>query len=112
MRRLLVLTSIATLIATFATVNAQGLFGFRLLKLDGEHVVWTTWQGQPKATNVTFAFVRSRPDTPDAINCRSIGLISSGLDASKLERAAFRDEIRAAFDMWEAVANIRFTEVE
>lgn len=111
MRRHLVLASIAALIATFATVNAQGLFGFRLLKLDGEHVVWTTWEGEPKATHVTYAYVRSRTETPEAINCRSIGPIDLVLEASRLERAAFRAEVRAAFDMWEAVANIQFTEV-
>lgn len=112
MRRLLVLASIATLIATIASVNAQGLFGFRLLKLDGEHVIWTTWKGEPKATHVTYAFVRARTDTPDAINCRSIGPIDSVLKTSNLERAAFRNEVRAAFDMWESVANIQFTEVD
>lgn len=112
MRRLLVLASIATLIATFATVNAQGLFGFRLLKLDGEHVVWSTWEGELKATNVTYAFVRERTETPDAINCRSIGPIDSILESSNLNRTAFRNEVRAAFDMWESVASIRFTEVD
>src|SRR5690606_14320756 len=99
-------------IATFATVNAQGLFGFRLLKLDGEHVVWPTWEGKPQATHVTYAFVSTRTDTPDAINCRSIGPIDTVLEASNLDRNAFRKEVRAAFDMWQAVANIRFTEVD
>lgn len=112
MRKLLALASIATLVATVASVNAQGLFGFRLLKLDGEHVVWGTWKGEPKAAKVTYAFVRSRTETPDAINCRSMGPIDPILASSALDREAFRHEARAAFDMWESVANISFTEVD
>lgn len=112
MRRVAVLASIATLIATFASVNAQGLFQFRLLKLDGEHVVWSTWEGELKATNVTYAFVRERTETPNAINCRTMGPIDSVLETSGLAREAFRNEVRAAFDMWESVANITFTEVD
>lgn len=112
MRKLLALASIATLVTAFATVNAQGLFGFRLLKLDGEHVVWSTWAGEPKATKVTYAFVRSRTETPNAMNCRAMGPIDPVLERSGLEREAFRQEIRAAFDMWETVANITFTEVD
>ncbi len=112
MRRLLVLASITALIAAFANVNAQSLFGFRLLKLDGEHVVWSTWTGEPKATKVTYAFVQSETETPDAFNCAAMGPIDPILQSSRLDREAFRKEVRAAFDMWESVANISFTEVD
>jgi hypothetical protein len=112
MRRLLVLASITALIAAFASVNAQGLFGFRLLKLDGEHVVWSTWTGEPRAANVTYAFVQSRTETPDAMNCGSMGPIDPILESSNLDREAFRTEVRAAFDMWASVANITFTETD
>lgn len=112
MRRLLVLLSISTLVATFTGVNAQGLFGFRLLKLDGEYVVWPAWQGEPKVTHVTYAYVRARTETPGAINCRSIGPIDPILEKSNLDWNDFRNEVRAAFDMWESVANIRFTEID
>jgi len=112
MRKLLALASIATLVTAFATVNAQGLFGFRLLKLDGEQVVWSTWEGEPKATKVTYAFVRSRTETPNAMNCRVMGPMDPILKQSNLEYDALRREIRAAFDMWETVANIAFTEVD
>src|SRR5690606_25050119 len=54
MRKRAVLASIAILVATFSGVNAQYLLGFRLLKLDGERVVWTTWTGEPTATRVTY----------------------------------------------------------
>lgn len=112
MKKLLTLASIATLVITaFVTANAQGLLGFRLLKLDGERVVWS-WEGEPKATKVTYAFVRSRTETPAAINCRVMGPIDPILERSNLAREAVRQEIRAAFDMWEAVANIAFTEVD
>ncbi|MCL4765608.1 MAG: matrixin family metalloprotease [Hyphomicrobiaceae bacterium] len=112
MRRILVLASITALIAVYATVNAQGLFGFRLLKLDGEHVIWSTWTGEPKLAKVTYAFVRSRTETPDAINCGAMGPIDTLLESSGLDRQHFRGEVRAAFDMWESVANITFTEID
>ena len=112
MRILLTLASIAALVATFANVNAQGLFGFRLLKLDGEFVVWSTWKGEPKAANVTYAFARSDVETPGAVNCSAMGPIDSVLEKSNLDREAFRAEVRAAFDMWESVAKITFTEVD
>lgn len=112
MRKLLTLASIATLAVTVVGVNAQGLFGFRLLKLDGEHVVWSTWKGEPQTTKVTYAFVRSRTETPDAINCGIMGPIDPVLESSRLDREAFRNEVRAAFDMWESVANISFIEVD
>lgn len=112
MRRLFVLASITAMIAAFASVNAQGLFGFRLLKLDGEHVVWSTWTGEPKAANVTYAFVRSRTETPGAVNCGSMGPIDPILQISGLDREAFRREVRAAFDMWASVANITFSEID
>lgn len=112
MRRVLVLASIAVLTAVYATVNAQGLFGFRLLKLDGEHVVWSTWTGEPKLAKVTYAFARTRTDTPDAINCSAMGPVEPLLEGSGLDRERFKGEVRAAFDMWEAVANITFTEVD
>lgn len=107
-----VLASIAILVATFVTVNAQSLFGFRLLKLDGERVVWTTWTGQPTTAKVTYAFVRSRTETADAFNCEVMGPIDPVIEHSGLDRDAFRREVRAAFDMWESVANISFTEVD
>lgn len=112
MRNRLVLASIAILVATFVSVNAQSLFGFRLLQLDGEHVVWSTWTGQPKVTSVTYAFVQSKTVTPNAINCGVIGPIDTVLERSKLDREAFQKEVRAAFDMWESAANISFTEVD
>ncbi len=112
MRILLTLASIAALVATFANVNAQSLLGFRLLKLDGEFVVWSTWEGEPKAANVTYAFVRSKTETPDAVNCSAMGPIDPLLQKSKLDRDEFRAEVRAAFDMWQSVANITFTEVD
>jgi len=112
LRKLLILASITTLVTAFGTVNAQGLFGFRLLKLNGEQVVWNTWEGEPKATKVTYAFVRTRTETPDAINCRVMGPIDPLLGKSNIAREAFRQEIRAAFDMWEEVANITFTEID
>src|SRR5690606_41741947 len=112
MRRLLVLSSISALIATFATVNAQGLFGFRLLKLDGEHVVWSTWQGEPKVTHVTYAYVRTRTGSTSAINCQTIGPIDPILERSNFVRTDFRTEVRDAMDIRAAGANTRVIAID
>ncbi len=112
MRKFFVLASIAALIASFASVNAQGLFGFRHLKLDGVQVAWNAWTGEAKPAHVTYAFARSRIETPNAINCGAIGPIDPILNRSNLAGEAFRKEVRAAFDLWESVIDITFTETD
>ena len=66
MRKFFVLASIAALIASFASVNAQGLFGFRHLKLDGVQVaaaagaLWGAFAGLVLAYILVHDFHRSR----------------------------------------------------
>jgi hypothetical protein len=108
MRTTAVLLTIATLVAAFAGANAQTQIGFRLLKLDGRNVVWT---GKPRSTTVTYAFVKTRTDTADAINCGSLGPLDPLLTKSQVSEADFRAETKVAFGMWEAAANIAFTEI-
>ena len=107
MRRSAVLLTVATLVAAFAA-NAQTQIGFRLLKLDGRNVVWT---GKPRATAITYAFVKARTDTRDAINCGSLGPLDPLLARSHVAETDFRVETKAAFGMWEAAANLTFTEI-
>jgi len=103
------LISTAVLVTAFAGANAQSPIGFRLLKLDGRSVAWT---GEILATKVTYAFVNAPTETPDAMNCGSIGPVDGLLGKSRIAPDVFRKEVRAAFDLWEAAANITFTEVE
>ncbi len=103
------LLSAATLAAAFAGANAQTPIGFRLLKLDGRNVAWT---GEILASKVTYAFVKEPTNTPDAMNCQLIGPVDGLIAKSRIASDSFRIEVRQAFDMWEAAANIKFTEVD
>ncbi len=113
MRKLLLLASVTTLAALLLNAaNAQVPFGFRLLNLDGGTVAWNSWVGETKFTKVSYAFVKSRTDTPDATNCNTLVPMDALLEKSRVAKDDFRKEVRAAFDMWEAAANITFTEVD
>lgn len=107
MRRLFV--SLTVLLCFSFTTNAQSLFGFRLLDFDGRSIAWhSATAGEPPV--VTYAFVTSNMDFADARNCSAIGPLAGLLRKSDLDEAKFRREVRAAFDMWQAVAAITFNE--
>jgi hypothetical protein len=49
-------------------------------------------------------------DFPGAINCGAMVPIGPLLDASRIERERFHQEVAAAFGLWEAAAGVRFVE--
>src|SRR5258706_3009636 len=107
------LASAVALFTATLTANAQTFLGFRLLNLDGSSMVWSTAPGdaaRPTPVNVTYAFVTSDLETPTARNCRSIGPLDPLLTKSQISTKDVQHAVRAAFDMWEAAANIRFSE--
>lgn len=82
---------------------------FRLLKLDGHQVRW-----QPPADGapiVTYRLLNTATEFGGARNCASMTSLEGLVHDSQLSMPAVQSEIRAAFAMWEAVANIRFQEV-
>jgi hypothetical protein len=104
--------------AVFATL-AAGLAGachgaaaseeFLLLRLDGAYVKWGTPRlGTP--AQIRFAFISAPLDSPGAINCGAMVPIGPLLDASRIERERFHQEVAAAFGLWEAAAGVRFVE--
>jgi hypothetical protein len=99
----------AVLITAITGANAQNFLGFRLLDFDGRNIVWGASPGDGSLT-VSYAFLAADTDFPDARNCRSMGPLTGLLARSRLDEREFRREVRAAFDMWEEVANIRFVE--
>jgi hypothetical protein len=91
--------------------EAGSLKDYRRLVLDGHALKW----GRPLAGTgavVTWALAPGAISFVDARNCRSIAPIDGLLAASRVEAAAFRDELAAAFAGWQAVANIVFRETE
>jgi hypothetical protein len=82
---------------------------FRLLALGGRNVRWTMPAGGLPAT-VTYAFVSDAMTFPGARNCDAMGKPEAALARSHIPFEAFRGEVRAAFDAWQAAANIQFRE--
>jgi len=86
-------------------VNATD--GYRLLQLSGKYVKW----GAPEfgtGVTLTYALVGAGEHYVGERNCRWTGEVEPLLQASELSRASFEAELVAAFNMWSAVANIRF----
>lgn len=80
---------------------------FEWLQLDRHHVKWGTPRPGSGST-VTYAFVSDAVRTDDARNCRSMVPLDGLLAASAVDVVSMMREVRAAFDMWQAVADIRF----
>lgn len=94
---------------TGACYEAAASDEFLLLRLDGAYVKWGTPRlGAP--AQVRFAFISAPMDFPGAINCGAMVPIGPLLDASRIERERFHQEVAAAFGLWEAAAGVRFVE--
>jgi len=83
---------------------------YKILKLDGNNVRWQPVGG--KAPVITYAIATEPMDFPGARNCQKITAPDELLAASALTVSTFREEVAAAFAMWQSVADIRFREVE
>jgi Matrixin len=88
---------------------AQDAEAFRVLKLDGHQVRWSLpTDGGPRV--ITYRVVAETLAFPNARNCRGLTPLDGIAAASGLPPAALKDEVRAAFAMWEAAANVVFRE--
>jgi hypothetical protein len=91
-----------------ATTSAQEFLGFHLLDLQGTPVRWSDEGTGP--ARVTYAFVEHPVRFPEARNCESMVQVDALLAHSEISLSVFRNEVRAAFSMWEQAANISFRE--
>jgi hypothetical protein len=82
---------------------------FKPLKLEGNNVRWfkTDQNGQ---ITLRYSLVAENVDFPRARNCRKLAPLDQLLESSGVSKDAVRQEITAAFAMWEAAANISFRE--
>ena len=93
-----------------ASPAAQAADEYRLLQLDGQYVKW----GKPDlgtGAKVRYAFVSKPTRFSDARNCQGMKPVDSVLTTAKIEPAAFKAEVAAAFALWEQAANITFDAV-
>jgi hypothetical protein len=95
----------------FCATSAPGageVDSYKILKLDGNNVRWHRVAGTPPV--VSYSIATQQVDFPGARNCQKITSPDQLLASSALTIAAFRDEVAAAFAMWQAIADIRFRE--
>lgn len=81
-----------------------------LIKLEQHHVKWGALDYGAGA-EVTYAYLRRPLADADARNCRRMLPLEQALAPSGVDYAGFDKEVRDAFALWSAVADIRFREV-
>lgn len=81
---------------------------FKILKLHGNNVRWQ--KAAEGSRTVTYSLVAGAVEFTDARNCRKMTGIDGLVASSRLTLSAVRDEIAAAFAMWQTVADITFGE--
>lgn len=79
---------------------------FRLLELDGVRVQWGSGRGETPV--LTYAVLTGSRQFAGAFNCKGMTSPAELLARSHVDPKTWDAEIRAAFDMWEQVADIRF----
>jgi hypothetical protein len=101
------LSAAAVLSAIPASSSERTLQAYRHIQLDGHRVKW----GAPEAGTgavVTYATLDRSIRFPAARNCGTMAPMTSILADNRVAAAVFEAELRAAFDLWSAVADIRF----
>lgn len=94
--------------ALCAPAHGQELAQFKILKLEGHNVRWQAPVSGPRV--VTYRIASDTVESPDARNCRKITKLDGLLASSELSTAVVREEIAAAFRMWEEAADLLFRE--
>jgi matrixin len=88
---------------------AADVVSFKVLKLEGNSVRWRPHE-QGQRIVVSYGLVGAASEFSGARNCRKMTSLEGLLVDSKIEAAAVRDEIAAAFAMWQSVSDITFRE--
>ena len=98
------------LLCSSTAYAAEPVTSFKILKLEGNNVSWQR-PDRGQGLVITYSLATETVEFPGARNCRKIAPVEGLVAASALAGSAVRQEIAAAFAMWEAVANITFREV-
>ncbi|MCB1519766.1 MAG: matrixin family metalloprotease [Hyphomicrobiaceae bacterium] len=84
---------------------------YRLLKLH-DHIARWPRRADGRATLVTFAVIDAPLGLARTRNCAKLVEIDAALRPSRISTEQFRAELKAAFDMWESVAHLKFVETD
>lgn len=98
----------AVVLASSAAVAGDD---YELLAFDGHLVKWGEAAVASGAT-VTYALANAPMRFPKARNCKALEPVDAMLADSGIPVAAFRQELRAAIDAWERVADVHFVAAE
>lgn len=105
-----VLAALVVLLATITQASAeQG--GYRLLTLGGHPVRWSANQPSGRIA-LSYKIADRDVRQPNAINCKGLTAPDAILRTSGIERSAFREALRVAFQRWRDTADISFVEVD
>lgn len=92
-----------------AEQNARPIDLFRQLRLDGNYVRWPTQEASSSPV-LTYKVLGEFHSFDGARNCRRMTGLDEVESRSHITRETFATELKLAFAMWEAAANIRFRE--
>lgn len=90
-----------------APAIGQSITAYRHIILDGHRVKWGTPQAGTGAV-VTYATLDATQKFPGVRNCAAMAPITPLLATNQIDASTFNAELRSAFSLWSAVANIRF----
>ena len=96
--------------SVIGAASAADAESYKILRLDGNNVRWQPVAGKPPV--ISYAIATQAMDFPGARNCQKLTAPDELLAASALTISTFRDEVAAAFAMWQKVADIYFREAE
>jgi len=89
-------------------VQATEFAAYKILKLEGNNVRWERGTGAHPV--IRYSVANAPVEFSGARNCRKITAMNDLLGTSGIPSKVFRNELAAAFAMWEAAANISFRE--
>lgn len=107
--RVLIAGVLTGLLCSSAAYAAEPAASFKILKLEGNTVSWQR-PDHGQGLVITYSLATEAVEFSGARNCRKMAPVEGIEAASGLAGSAVRQEIAAAFAMWEAVANITFRE--
>ena len=89
--------------------TAAEVANFEILTLEGNNVRWQK-PSDGQGPVISYSIVSDTAEFVGARNCRKLTTLDELAAASQLLKAMVREEIAAAFAMWESVANLTFRE--
>jgi hypothetical protein len=97
----------AAALSLAAPATGQSLKTYRHIILDGHRVKWGTPEAGTGAI-VTYATIETALRFPGARNCGAMAPIGPLLASNHVDRRRYEAEVRVAFALWSAAADIRF----